>query len=69
MEDVLLAPTCSIEKETLWDGIICLTSGSETDEGIAKDRVFARTGNPGPSTLSTKQSLRPSPVMRSQERG
>jgi len=40
---------------------------SETDEGIAKDKVFARIGNrtrtqgPRPSTLSTKLSLHPIP--------
>ena len=43
--DFLLAPACSIEKVTLWEGFLCLTSGSETDEGVAKGKVFARTGN------------------------
>jgi len=43
--DFLLAPGCSLEKLTLWVGFLYLTSGSEVDEGVAKDKVFARTGN------------------------
>ena len=43
--DFLLAPACPIEKVTLWEGSLYLTSGSETDEGVAKDKVFARTVN------------------------
>jgi len=43
--DFLLAPACLIEKVSLWVGFLYLTSGSETDEGVAKDKVLARTGN------------------------
>jgi len=43
--DFLLAPACSIVKVTLWEGFLYLTSGSETDEGVAKDKGFARAGN------------------------
>jgi len=43
--DFLLAPACPVEKETLWEGFFYLTSGSETDEGAVKDKVFARAGN------------------------
>ena len=40
------ACTCvPVEKVTLWVGFLYLTSGSETGEGVAKDEVFARTGN------------------------
>ena len=49
--DFLLAPACPIDKVTLWEGFLYLTSGSETDEGVAKDKVFARTGN---RTLSSE---------------
>ena len=38
--DFLLAPACPIEKVTLWEGFLYLTSGSETEEGVAKDKVF-----------------------------
>ena len=34
-----------MEKVTLWEGILYLMAGSETGEGVANDRVFARTGN------------------------
>ena len=43
--DFLLAPACPIEKVNLWERFPYLTSGSETDEGFAKDKVFARIGN------------------------
>jgi len=43
--DFLLAPTCPIEKVTLPEDFLYLTSESETDEGVAKDKVNARTGN------------------------
>jgi len=43
--DFLLAHACSIEKITLWEGLLYLKSGSETDEGVAKDDIFAWTGN------------------------
>jgi len=52
-----------LEKVTLCVGFLYLTSGSETDEGVAKDTVFARTGNqtrdPGskPNKLYTRLSL------------
>ena len=39
----LLTPLCPIEKVTLWVGFLYLTSGSETDEGVAKGKVFDRT--------------------------
>ena len=42
--DFLLAPACPIEKVTLM-GFLYLTSGSGTDEGVTKDKVFTRTGN------------------------
>ena len=45
LTDFLLAPACPIEKVTLWEGFLYLMSGSETDEGIAKDEVFARAEN------------------------
>jgi len=44
LEGFLLAPACPIEKVTLWEGFLYLTSRSETD-ATAKDKVFARTGN------------------------
>jgi len=34
--DFLLAPACPIEKVTLWEGFLYLTSGSETDKGVVK---------------------------------
>ena len=43
--DFLLAPAFPIEKVTLCVGFLYLTSGSETDESVAKDKVFARAGN------------------------
>jgi len=43
--DLLHAPACPIDRLTLWEGSLYLTSGSETDEGVAKDKVFAGTGN------------------------
>jgi len=41
--DLLLAPMCPIEKVTVLEGF--LMSGTETDEGVEKDKVFAQTGN------------------------
>jgi len=32
-------------KVTLWECFLYLMSGTETDEGVAKDEVFARTEN------------------------
>jgi len=43
--DFLLAPVCPIEKVTLWEDFFYLTSGSETDEGVAKEKALARSGN------------------------
>ena len=43
--DFLLAPECPIEKVTLWEGYLYLMLGSETDEGVRKEKVFARIGN------------------------
>jgi len=43
--DFMLAPACPIEKVTLWEGFLYLTSGFETDEDVARDKAFARTGN------------------------
>jgi len=43
--DFLLAPACPIEKVTPWETLLQLTSGFETDEGVAKDKVFDRTGD------------------------
>ena len=45
--DFLLAPACPIEKVTLWEGFLYLTSGSETDEGVTKDKRI-EPGAPGP---------------------
>ena len=42
--DLMFAPACPIEKVTLWVGFLYF-SGSKADKGIAKDKVFARTGN------------------------
>jgi len=53
LRDFLLAPTCPVEKG-LWEGFLYSTSGSETDKGVAKDKVFARTGN-----RTTRLSLHP----------
>jgi len=41
----LLVPACPTEKVTLSEGLPYLTLGSETDKGVAKDKVFAQTGN------------------------
>jgi len=41
--DLLLAPACPIEKVVLWEDLLYLTSRSETDRVVAKDKVFART--------------------------
>jgi len=41
--DFLLAPTCPIEKVILRLGFLYLMPGS--DEGVAKDKVFAPTQN------------------------
>jgi len=43
--DFLFAPACLIEKITLWEAFLYLTLESETAEGVAKDKVFAQTGN------------------------
>ena len=43
--DFLLAPVCPVEKVILWEGFLYLTLGSEPDEGVTKDHIFARTGN------------------------
>ena len=43
--DFLLALACPIENVTLWQGFFYLTLGSGTDNGVAKEKVFARTGN------------------------
>jgi len=43
-ERVLHAPACPIEKVTLWDGLLYLTSRSET-WSVVKDKTFARTRN------------------------
>jgi len=58
--DYLLTPACPKEKATLWaqsrqsslwEGLLYLTSGSKTDEGLSKDKVFAWTGNPVQSSV------------------
>jgi len=38
--DILLAPAYPIEKATLRESLLCLTSGYETDDDVAKDRRF-----------------------------
>jgi len=53
--DFLLALACHIEKVTQWICFLYLTSGSETDEGVTKDKVFARTGNRTPDSESKAQ--------------
>jgi len=56
------------------EGLIWLTLGSEMDEGVGENKIFARAGkrttDPGykapgirPSVLSTKLMLYPSPLM------
>ena len=65
--DSLLAPTSPIEKVTLWEGLLYLTSGSEIDEGVAKDKTFSPNGKSNLrlrvqspcSTLSARLSLHP----------
>ena len=62
--DFLLAPVYPIEKVTLWEGLLYLTSGTETDNGIAKDKkneLRIEPGTPGkkPSMLSTRLLLHP----------
>jgi len=42
--DFLLAPVCPIENITLWVGFLCLTSGSKTDEGVAKAKFLPELG-------------------------
>jgi len=42
--DLLLAPVCPIEKVTLWVSFLCLTSGSEIDEGVTKEKVLPELG-------------------------
>ena len=37
--DFLLAPACHIEMVALWEGFLYLTSGSETEKSVAKDKV------------------------------
>jgi len=34
-----------MEKVALWVNLLCLKSGSETDEGVAKNKKKFRTGN------------------------
>ena len=59
--DFLLAPASPIEKLLLKVAFLYLTLGSETEEGVAEDKSFARTGNrtpgPKPSTLPARLSL------------
>ena len=61
--DILLASVCSIKKIALWEGFSYLTSGSETNEGVAKTNSLSdlgiEPGRPGPktNTLSTRLSL------------
>lgn len=43
--DLILAPMGPIEKVTLWTGLLYSTLPSEIGEGVAKDKVSARTGN------------------------
>ena len=45
LEDFLLAPVCPIEKVTQWESHHYLMSGSETDEGVAGNKVLDRTRN------------------------
>ena len=42
--DFLLAPTCPIEKLTLWEGFLYLTLGSKTNEGAVNSGL--RTPDP-----------------------
>ena len=43
--DFLLTLACPIKKETLWEGFLYLTLGSETVKGVANNKVFDRTGD------------------------
>jgi len=52
--NLLLAPACPIEKITLRESFLYLTPRSETDEGVAKKKVFARTGSRTRNSKSSK---------------
>jgi len=41
----MFAPACPMENVTLLEGLLCLTSGYEICEVVAKDKVLARTGS------------------------
>lgn len=41
----LVAPACPVDKVTLWERLLFLMSGSDTDEGVAKKQSFAQIGN------------------------
>ena len=43
--DFLFAPSWPIEKVILEEDLLCLSSESETSEGIAKEKFFARAGS------------------------
>jgi len=53
-------PRAPIEKVTPWEACLYLTSGSETDDGVTKDKVLPKLGiepgipGPKPSTLFTR---------------
>lgn len=65
LENFLITPVCPMEKVTVRVIHPYVTPISETDNGIVKDKVFARTGNwtrdptPTPSMVSMKPSLHP----------
>ena len=40
LEDCPLAPACLIEKVTLWECHLYLTSGSETNEGVEETKFW-----------------------------
>ena len=42
--DFLVTPACPIEKVTLWEGLLYLMLGSETDRVLQKDRIFFKVG-------------------------
>lgn len=43
--DVLFAPACPLEKVTIGGGRLCLTPGSQTNEGVPKYKASARVEN------------------------
>ena len=61
--DFLLAPARPVDLVRLWNDLLCLTPGENSDEGFVKDKTFwlnwnrTRDTSSRPSKLSTKLSL------------